>query len=100
MKRITCNDKLELRLATPTIGGAGEEEEEEEEATVFCNGRVATCDVTELQARAIIMLTRRELDRETKLGSTAITGLSIKRSLQRFIQKRKTRSQSASPYSR
>lgn len=71
-----------------------------------------------LQARAILMLARRETDEriktptglgsepETEAASPTVqpqlhspsTGLFMKRSLQRFLQKRKNRLQATSPY--
>ncbi|XP_073041712.1 protein TIFY 5A-like [Primulina eburnea] len=103
----SCN--LELRLGTPSVSDHSSNEyeydhdcnaaPEKKQLSIFYNGRIATCDVTEIQARAIITLARRELDQEiTTTGPTATTGLSMKRSLQRFLQKRKTRAQSTSPY--
>ncbi|XP_042479249.1 protein TIFY 5A-like [Macadamia integrifolia] len=77
--------------------------------TIFYNGQVSACDVTELQARAIICLARREMEEKMNTPrSESIsplqsqlhnpTGMSMKRSLQQFLQKRKNRIQSASPY--
>ncbi|XP_077253875.1 jasmonate-zim-domain protein 8 [Tasmannia lanceolata] len=80
--------------------------ENSQQLTIFYNGRVCACDVTELQARAILHLAKREMDQQLKtresepfspLGHHA-PGLSMKRSLQRFLQKRKTRIQETSPY--
>ncbi|CAL9761006.1 unnamed protein product [Musa acuminata subsp. burmannicoides] len=81
--------------------------------TVFCNGRVYLCDATEIQARAIISMARREMDDTmTKKNQQQPTappppqavpqilnpGLSMRRSLQRFLQKRKARISDVSPY--
>ncbi|XP_075499875.1 protein TIFY 5A-like [Primulina tabacum] len=109
-REMKSNCNLELRLGTPSVSDHSSHEyeydhhdynaaPEKKQLSIFYNGRIATCDVTEIQARAIIMLARRELDQETTPGPTATTtGLSMKRSLQRFLQKRKTRAQSTSPY--
>ncbi|XP_073273356.1 protein TIFY 5A-like [Primulina huaijiensis] len=105
---MNSNCNLELRLGTPSVSYHSSHEyeydhdcnaaPEKKQLSIFYNGRIATCDVTEIEARAIITLARRELDQETTPGPTATTGLYMKRSLQRFLQKRKTRAQSTSPY--
>ncbi|KAF8408861.1 hypothetical protein HHK36_004930 [Tetracentron sinense] len=78
--------------------------------TFFYNGRVCVSDVTELQARAIIWLARKETDERMNTPRSepvlpalpsplySPPGLSMKRSLQRFLQKRKNRNQATSPY--
>ncbi|KAL0305482.1 UNVERIFIED_CONTAM: protein TIFY 5A [Sesamum calycinum] len=135
MKR-NCN--LELRLVTPSVfyhnaqhramlDMMGGSPDEKQQLTIFYNGRVATCDVTELQARSIISLARREMEDEkskSSLGGSGSgsgsepsspvlisspiqnssqtrgngSGLSMKRSLQSFLQKRRSRVQAISPY--
>ncbi|XP_062103498.1 protein TIFY 5A-like [Humulus lupulus] len=85
-----------------------------QQVTVFFNGRAFVCDMTELQARAILLFANKkmeegretqELELELALSSVCLQsqicgspGLSMKRSLQRFLQKRKQRSQASSPY--
>ncbi|CAA2983013.1 TIFY 5A-like [Olea europaea subsp. europaea] len=74
--------------------------------TLFCNGKVAVFDVTELQARAIILLANKEMEgTKPSLDSlllpflqSPLNSLSMKKSLQRYLQKRKTRIQATSPY--
>ncbi|XP_057750098.1 protein TIFY 5A-like [Arachis stenosperma] len=95
--------------------------------TIFYDGKISVCDVTHSQARSILMLARKELEERvrtpTSTGSSVEpcspallqsssqqqqyynnnlhspgSSLSMKRSLQRFLQKRKNRLQEASPY--
>ncbi|XP_068655587.1 protein TIFY 5A [Aristolochia californica] len=86
--------------------------ENSQQITMFYNGRVCACDVTEIQARAILCMAKRKteerlgtLSTEPSSGCTSQnpqaqrTGLSMKRSLQRFLQKRKSRIQATCPYS-
>ncbi|XP_062096545.1 protein TIFY 5A [Humulus lupulus] len=89
--------------------------------TIFYNGKICVCDVTEFQARAIILLASREMEDRLKTPTAAMAttpvsepcspsvqspiysptaALSMKRSLQRFLQKRKHRAQATSPYHR
>ncbi|XP_034700626.1 protein TIFY 5A-like [Vitis riparia] len=127
MKRRNCN--LELRLLPPntdysspqhhhnmmmeTGRGSPQEQQQQQQLTIFYDGRICVCDVTELQARAILLLASREMEEKTRTptASDAIspslhsqlyspTGLSMKRSLQRFLQKRKNRMEATSPYHR
>ncbi|KAG8385272.1 hypothetical protein BUALT_Bualt03G0024700 [Buddleja alternifolia] len=120
-----CN--LELRLSpsafsyssyyngqySSMLNGVGEiANDKKQQLTIFYNGRIAACDVTELQARALISLASREMEEKSNSspGSdptspmvnrplcSPASGLSMKRSLQRFLQKRKTRAQSTYPY--
>ncbi|XP_043689919.1 protein TIFY 5A-like [Telopea speciosissima] len=121
VRRRNCN--LDLRLPPAGIDflaattGSGDapitersDVETPQQLTIFYNGRICVCDVTELQARTIICLARREMEErmntprsaepvsplQSQLQSPA--GLSMKRSLQQFLQKRKNRMQATSPY--
>lgn len=132
MMRGNCN--LELSLLSPSFdhhsvdqnyhqqpmkeeainGSPKEEQLDQKKLTIFYNGGVASCDVTDLQARSIILLASQEIEAEklpkTEPSSPILmlksqmykenTGLSMKiRSLQQFLQKRRRRIQASSPYS-
>ncbi|KAJ4824590.1 hypothetical protein Tsubulata_007141 [Turnera subulata] len=82
----------------------------------FCNAKFIAFDAAEIQARAIILLASRGMEHNSRLmrsptgGETCSSptlpshlysptgGLSMKRSLQRFLQKRQNRIQATSPY--
>ncbi|CAA0832315.1 Protein TIFY 5A [Striga hermonthica] len=120
MKNRNCN--LELRLVTPSVFSHSSSDcingrpynsmpiSNEKPLTVFYNGEVASCDATELQARTIIFLASKEVEEKSNSGLwyspcpspgpiSSICSPSMKRSLQRFLEKRKARAQSMSPYS-
>ncbi|KAI3824559.1 hypothetical protein L1987_06022 [Smallanthus sonchifolius] len=120
--RRNCN--LELRLVPPSpfnlrqenpsddinMVGGDLKEKQNQQLTIFYDGKVSVCDVTEFQARTIIKLASEEMDdkwRRTPGSTTSSSplmsagnqgGLSMKRSLQRFLQKRKHRIQATCPY--
>ncbi|XP_060181716.1 protein TIFY 5A-like [Lycium barbarum] len=115
--RKKCN--LELRLVPPACVTMGDKEsidqEKQQQLTIFYDGKVVVSDATELQARAIIHLASREAKGNIKTPSShsetpspllqspspllqSPTGLSMKRSLQKFLQKRKNRAEAISPY--
>ncbi|XP_059304019.1 protein TIFY 5A-like [Lycium ferocissimum] len=123
--RRNCN--LELRLMAPSLSPFSPkncttpyfsmedkentelEKQAQQQLTIFYNGKLVVSDATELQAKAIIYLASREMEGKTKKILSPIsepsspllqpqTGLFMKRSLQRFLQKRKNRIQSTSPY--
>ncbi|XP_073005285.1 protein TIFY 5A-like [Typha latifolia] len=142
MVGIDCDPELSLRLS---LGGGGGEDCSssassfaksikvegcngnvqgsrlalEKQITIFYNGQICVCDVTEIQARAIISMAKREMeDKENENNKHSFQQLqfpyklqhrglnpellnqqlSMKRSLQRFLQKRKTRIAAVSPY--
>lgn len=76
---------------------------------IFANRVLIICSYM-FQARSILLLANREMEERlrTPTGSepsspnlqsySPTTGLSMKRSLQRFLQKRKCRIQATSPY--
>ncbi|XP_022136494.1 uncharacterized protein LOC111008192 [Momordica charantia] len=83
----------------------------QQQIMVFYNGTFSFCDLTELQARAILRLASQEkngngrwanpewLSLQMPKNGNGNAGFSIKKSLQRFLQRRKTRRiQSMSPY--
>ncbi|CAK9162324.1 unnamed protein product [Ilex paraguariensis] len=128
--RRNCN--LELRLVPPSVSlqssdfdehhrqpqpmmnflGESPNQQQQQQLTIFYNGNISVCDVTELQARNIIWLASREMEEKSKTPSgsqpsspllqspvySPATGLSMKKSLERFLQKRKYRIQATSPY--
>ncbi|MCD7466724.1 hypothetical protein HAX54_003718 [Datura stramonium] len=123
--RRNCN--LELKLMPPSLSDFSpkncttpcfsmEDKESTElenkqlqQLTIFYNGKLVVSDVTELQAKAIIHLASRKMEKKTNKSPSPIsgppspllqpqTGLFMKRSLQRFLQKRKNRIQTTSPY--
>ncbi|KAJ8761923.1 hypothetical protein K2173_006525 [Erythroxylum novogranatense] len=119
MRNVSCN--LELRLVSPVgcdddhrkqehSDESSPQEQQQQQLTIFYNGSVCVSDVTELQARSILMLASRDMEDKVRISSVPTTpsptissplhtpGLSMKRSLQRFLQKRNDRIQSTSPY--
>ncbi|MCD9559338.1 hypothetical protein HAX54_017238 [Datura stramonium] len=123
--RRNCN--LELRLMPPSLSAfspkncknatyfpmedkqSTELEKQAQQLTIFYSGKLVVSDATELQAKAIIYLASREIEEKTnktqspmsKPSSSLLqpqTGLFMKRSLQSFLQKRKNRIQTTSPY--
>ncbi|CAL5183728.1 unnamed protein product [Lathyrus oleraceus] len=125
MKR-NCN--LELCLYPPYVSDRNHMVEEEDNdlssmqnkqqqpLTIFYDGKMCVIDVTEFQAKSILLLANKKVQEmvKTPTGSEPSTpaivesphqlysppgpALSMKMSLQRFLQKRKNRIQQASPY--
>nr|KAJ0196750.1 hypothetical protein LSAT_V11C700353710 [Lactuca sativa] len=106
---------LFFRRNSEELGTVGEDSKERQKLTIFYDGKVSVCDVTELQARTIIKVASEQMEekwRRTQNFTTSLEpssplisppvcspgGLSMKRSLQRFLQKRKHRIQATSPY--
>ncbi|KAG5589944.1 hypothetical protein H5410_040458 [Solanum commersonii] len=112
--RRNCN--LELRLMPPSLSTFSpnncnntsyfsmEEDKESTELenksqplTIFYNGKLVVSHVTDLQAKAIIYLASRETEEKTNKTSSPMSEPSspllqpqtVKKSLQRFLQKRK-----------
>ncbi|XP_008229679.1 PREDICTED: protein TIFY 5A-like isoform X3 [Prunus mume] len=84
--------------------------DQQQQITIFYNGQVFVSDVTELKVRAMILLAAGDMAERgiSSVSNAALLalqsqiygppGVSMKRSLQSFLQKRKKRSQEASPY--
>ncbi|XP_024032164.1 protein TIFY 5A [Morus notabilis] len=81
------------------------------EVIIYFNGRTLVCDMIELQARSIILFASREMKGRKNLKGSDLElstclqsqiygspSLSMKRSLERFLQKRRQRSRASSPY--
>ncbi|KAJ1430604.1 Tify domain [Sesbania bispinosa] len=94
-----------------------QQQDHQQPLTIFYDGKICVSDVTELQARSILMLANKEIEEKVRTPTTSGSepsspmpvsshynlyspgsGLSMKKSLQRFLQKRKNRVQEASPY--
>ncbi|ESW19910.1 hypothetical protein PHAVU_006G165800 [Phaseolus vulgaris] len=86
-------------------------QEHQQPLTIFYDGKICVADVTELQAKSILMLANGKLeerDRSEGCSATVMqsphqlyspgTSLSMRKSLQRFLIKRKNRVQEALPY--
>ncbi|XP_058097563.1 protein TIFY 5A-like [Magnolia sinica] len=113
-----CN--LELRLfpagvdadhPSPDSSQLSSEEsvKNSQQLTIFYNGRICICDVTEFQAREILCFANQEMHEKQTVHrpdlllpshqpQLRVPALSMKRSLQRFLQKRKSRILTTSPY--
>ncbi|OWM66998.1 protein TIFY 5A-like [Punica granatum] len=88
----------------------------QQQITIFHNGRACSFDLTELQARAILLLASRGMGGTTTTNKTRhleaatvplkegsrlygpLAGLSMKKSLQSFLHERKRRAKASSPY--
>ncbi|XP_023544865.1 protein TIFY 5A [Cucurbita pepo subsp. pepo] len=118
--RRNCNLELRLSPTSSAIAAVSDQSSaavaaanaspQSQQLTIFYNGRICVCDATELQAIAILKLATREMEEKgpnetpwpiLQQSPAAVTpttpGLSMKRSLQRFLQKRKHRAQPTSP---
>ncbi|KAJ8470158.1 hypothetical protein OPV22_024501 [Ensete ventricosum] len=121
MMDISCDLDLRLRLSSrgsdvsPTdsgpVGSNGtveftgkSTEDQQQQITIFYNGRICICNVTDVKARAIISMAKRQMDAPPSPHPhppeqlLINPGLAMKRSLRLFLQKRKSRSHSLSPY--
>ncbi|XP_064971584.1 protein TIFY 5A-like [Musa acuminata AAA Group] len=136
LMEISCDLDLRLRLSSSgsdvcptdsgTVGSNGlveflgkSKESQQQQITLFYNGRICVCNLTDTKARAIISMAKRQMDEQQAKGSSFLPrdpppsphphphpaeqllinpGLAMKRSLQLFLQKRKSRLHSLSPY--
>ncbi|KAK4707093.1 hypothetical protein R3W88_033342 [Solanum pinnatisectum] len=121
--RRNCN--LELRLMPPSLSTfspnncnntsyfsmeedieSTELENKSQPLTIFYNGKLVVSHVTDLQAKAIIYLASRKTEEKTNKtlspmsepSSPLLQPQTVKKSLQRFLQKRKNRIETTSPY--
>ncbi|CAN6546101.1 unnamed protein product [Malus baccata var. baccata] len=116
-----CNLELHHPSADSRFPNPNEtqQQEQQQRLTIFYNGMVCVRDVTELQVRrvSILFLANKEMEEGVNSlftppsGSaeppspnvmsplcSLVAGMSMKKSLQRFLQKRKHRTQATSPY--
>ncbi|XP_074587325.1 protein TIFY 5A [Curcuma longa] len=122
----TASDDGDRHSSTPRFCRVKKQEERQQQGnqqiTIFYNGQICIRNVTELQARAIICMATSEMDdqlaKEKESSPSQLLHhrasvrpplsveqqllmnpkLPMKRSLQRFLQKRKSRSLAISPY--
>ncbi|CAL9758476.1 unnamed protein product [Musa acuminata subsp. burmannicoides] len=115
----SCNSRV-ARLFESSREHQQQQQQQQQQITLLYDGRICACDVTEMQARAIIAMAKREMDGHMKKTTQAHRQpiesslppssprpverllinpeLSMKRSLQRFLHKRKSRLHALSPY--
>ncbi|KAI4372056.1 hypothetical protein MLD38_010340 [Melastoma candidum] len=112
MEGFSCDLELGLRLGVSHVGAEETRRAATNEAatgsggqlTILYKGDVCVCDnVSEAKAKAIMLLAgsggRQQgsgATMEISCGDTADSALMMKRSLQRFLEKRKTRMQRSS----
>ncbi|KAF7842872.1 protein TIFY 5A [Senna tora] len=77
-----------------------QQEQQQQKLTIFYDGKICVSDVTDLQARWILMAANREMEERVKTpnANQEMYSPTMKRSLQAFLQKRRSRIQEASPY--
>ncbi|CAL9104007.1 unnamed protein product [Musa textilis] len=92
-------------------------EYQQQQITMLYNRRICVFNLTDFKARAIISMAKRQMDEQQAKGSSLLPrdpppsphprppeqllinpGLAMKRSLRLFLQKRKSRLHSLSPY--
>ncbi|KAJ8465110.1 hypothetical protein OPV22_027662 [Ensete ventricosum] len=117
MMGVGCNPiDLRLRLgsssgAEEAFGKSGEtqQQQQQQQITIFYDGRICSCEVTEMEARNIISMAEREMDDQMRKKNqqpsllspqqkTDGAELSKIRSLQQFLQNRKSRLSEIPPY--
>ncbi|URD89745.1 tify domain [Musa troglodytarum] len=115
MMGVGCNPiDLRLRLGSRSSSSVEEAsgksgETQQQQITIFYDGRVCTCEVTEMKARNIISMAEREMDDQMRKKNQQSSLLSPQqkpngaelskiRSLQQFLQNRKSRLSALPPY--
>ncbi|XP_073114038.1 protein TIFY 5A-like [Elaeis guineensis] len=107
------SDSAESSRMKGQEGNTSQQQQQQQPITIFYGGRVCVCDATEIQARAIICMAQREMEEMAAkkqkdrgmepyppspasrtppaMPQLLNPGLSMKRSLKQFLQKRKSR---------
>ncbi|XP_008787820.2 protein TIFY 5A [Phoenix dactylifera] len=61
-----CSSAESSRIGGSSANSEPNHQQRQQQITIFYNGRICVCDVTEFQARAIISMAKREMDDRMK----------------------------------